>query len=92
MRRAADPIRYLNPRLMKFRLYQEAALAENVRGTKFRKGDLVRIVDEHQAGDGSVGYSVEIFNALGKTVEVLTLDARQLEKLRSNEILAVRES
>jgi hypothetical protein len=34
---------------------------------------------------------VEIFNALGKTVGVLTLEERQLEKLRADEILAVRE-
>ena len=76
---------------MKFRPYQEAALAENLPGTRFRKGDLVRIVDQHQAEDGTHGYSVEIFNALGKTVEVLTLEERQLEKLRSDEILAVRQ-
>ncbi len=77
---------------MKFRPYQEAALAVDLPGTRFRKGDLVRIVDEHKAEDGTRGYSVEIFNALGKTVEVLTLEERQLEKLRSDEILAVRAS
>jgi hypothetical protein len=77
---------------MKFRPYQEAALAEDLPGTRFRKGDLVRIVDEHRAQDGTRGYSVEIFNGLGKTVEVLTLEERQLEKLRSDEILAVRAS
>ena len=75
---------------MKFRAYQEAALAEDLPGSRFRKGDLVRIVDEHRAEDGACGYSVEIFNALGKTVEVLTLEEKQLEKLRSDEILAVR--
>ena len=52
----------------------------------------MRIVDEHKAEDGTRGYSVEIFNALGKTVEVLTLEERQLERLRSSEILAVRAS
>ena len=77
---------------MKFRPYQEAALAVDLPGTRFRKGDLVRIADEHKAEDGTRGYSVEIFNALGKTVEVLTLEERQLEKLRSDEILAVRAS
>jgi hypothetical protein len=76
---------------MKFKLYQEAALAEDLAGTRFRKGDLVRIVDEHRAEDGTCGYSVEIFNALGKTVGVLTLEERQLEKLRADESLAVRE-
>ena len=77
---------------MNFRAYQEAALAEDLPGTRFRKGGLVRIMDVHRAEDGACGYSVEIFNGLGKTVEVLTLEERQLEKLRSDEILAVRAS
>jgi hypothetical protein len=37
-----------------------------------------------------MGYSVEVFNALGDTLAVLTLPESHLEALRRDEILSVR--
>ena len=49
---------------MTFDLYTDAALARDLPEYSLRRGDLVKIVDAHTAGDGENGYSVEVFNAL----------------------------
>ena len=36
------------------------------------------------------GYSLEVFNALGETVAVVTVRESQIEPLRADELLAVR--
>jgi len=53
----------------------------------FRK---VTLVDELQAPDGEPGYAVEVFNALGETLDVHMLPATSLEPASEDEILCVR--
>ncbi len=55
-----------------------------------RKGDVVRLVDHHFAPDGTEGYSIEVFNTLGETIAVTSVDEADLEPLRADEVWAVR--
>jgi hypothetical protein len=55
-----------------------------------RRGNLVKVVDHHVAADGEEGYSIEAFNALGKTIAVTAVRASALGALRGDEVLSVR--
>ena len=77
---------------MKFPLYSRVAIAVDVPAERIRRGDVATIVEHHAApaaGD-EPGYSIEVFNAIGETLAVLTLPESKLETLRSDEILSVR--
>ena len=71
-------------------LYMDAALTCDVPEHGLRCGDVVKLVDEHTAPDGTRGFSVEVFNALGDTVRVLTVPAWSVEPLREDELFCVR--
>ena len=77
---------------MKFPLYSRVAFAVDVPAEGIRKGDIATVVDHHPAPSSGVpaGYSVEVFNAVGDTLAVLTLPESDLESLRGDEVLAVR--
>jgi hypothetical protein len=40
---------------------------------RLKRGDIVRIVDGHVSPDGTAGYSIEVFNAVGDTIAVTTV-------------------
>ena len=77
---------------MKFPLYSRVALAVDLPAEGIRRGDVATVVDEHAAPSPGAepGYSVEVFNAIGETLAVLTLPESHLEALRRDEILSVR--
>lgn len=77
---------------MKFPLYSRVALAVDVPAEGIRRGDVATIVEYHvaPAANIEVGYSVEVFNAIGETLAVLTLPESHLESLRRDEVLSVR--
>ncbi len=77
---------------MKFPLYSRVALAIDVPADGIRRGDLATVVEYHAspASGMEAGYSVEVFNAVGGTVAVLTVSESHLEVLRSDEVLSVR--
>lgn len=55
-----------------------------------RRGDVVRVVDNHPSANGEIGYSIEVFNALGDTIAVTTVPESTLEPLHKDEVLSVR--
>ena len=75
---------------MIFKEFQQVALAKDIPENNLRRGDLATIVEIHPANSGEVGYSIEIFNALGETIAVTTVPESALEELTANEILHVR--
>jgi hypothetical protein len=75
---------------MRFKEFQQVALAKDIPESNLRRGDLATIVDVHPANGGEVGYSIEVFNALGETIAVTTVPESVLEELTANEILHVR--
>ena len=75
---------------MRFKEFQQVALAKAIPENKLRRGDLATIVDIHPANGGEAGYSIEVFNALGETIAVTTVPESVLEELTANEVLHVR--
>ncbi len=77
---------------MKFALYSRVALAVDVPADGIRRGDVATIVEHHAspAAGTEPGYSVEVFNAVGETLAVLTLPESSFEALRRDEVLTVR--
>lgn len=75
---------------MKYRLYSDMALATDLPDLGLKQGDIVKLVDHHIAPDGKVGYSVEVFNALGDTVSVACVPESALKPFSSRDVLSVR--
>jgi hypothetical protein len=74
---------------MRFRQFQQVALTRDIPDKKLRRGDLATIVDVHPKNGGEVGYSIEIFNAIGDTIAVTVVPESLLEDLTANEVLHV---
>ncbi len=76
---------------MKFEMFSLVALKTDVLEDGLRRGDVATIVEYHHGRPGQEpGYSLEVFNAVGETVAVITLRESQIESLSSQEILHVR--
>lgn len=75
---------------MRFELYTDVALACDLPEHRLRRGDIVKLVEPHVAPDGTEGYSIEVFTALGTTLAVTTVPATALEALRQDEVLSAR--
>ena len=75
---------------MTFKLYQEVALAQDLPEEGLMCGDIATIVEHHPVENGEDGYSLEVFNAVGDTIAVITLPESALQPLVADEILHVR--
>lgn len=72
-------------------MFSRVALKIDVLEHGLRRGDLATIVEYHKGRLGQEpGYSLEVFNAVGETVAVITLRESQIESLSAKEILHVR--
>ncbi|MGB3495645.1 MAG: DUF4926 domain-containing protein [Elainellaceae cyanobacterium] len=76
---------------MQLELYQDVALTRDLPDYNLRAGDIATLVDlvEHPSG-GEQGCVLEIFNAIGESLTVITVPISAVEALRSDEILMVR--
>jgi hypothetical protein len=72
-------------------LYQEVALTRDLPDHHLRAGDIALLVDRvpHPAG-GEDGYVLEVFNAVGESIAVVTVPFSAVEALSADEILTVR--
>jgi hypothetical protein len=75
---------------MKYELFKEMVLLIDIPEKGLRKGDIATIVDHHPSKRSHDGYSLEVFNALGDTISVITVSEIDIEPLKENEILSVR--
>ena len=75
---------------MKFELFTRVALKEDLANYKLCRGDVATIVEHHPVKNGEDSYSLEVFNAVGETISVITVAESQIEPLMSNEVLHVR--
>jgi hypothetical protein len=64
------------------------ALTRDVPGHRLEKGDVARIIDYFEKPER--GYALEVFDALGKTIDVLSVPEHFLEPLHEGERLHVR--
>jgi hypothetical protein len=75
---------------MKYKLFEEIVLNKDIPGKNLKKGDIATIVEYHPVIDGEDGYSLEIFNALGDTIAVITVPESAIEPLTEHEVFSVR--
>jgi hypothetical protein len=78
---------------MRFDLYTEICFNQNIDEYSIQKGDIGTIVEYCPSNNKifSDGYSIEIFDAYGDTIKVVTVDESKLSLIRHNSVLSVRE-
>jgi hypothetical protein len=77
---------------MTYELFTRVALRADIPQHRLRKGDVATIVERHETPPGAEsGYSLEVFNALGDTLAVLTVGESQIEPLLHDEVLHVQQ-
>jgi hypothetical protein len=76
---------------MTVELYTDAVLTRDIPVHGLCAGDVVKVVDFHLAPGGGGGYSIEVFNTLGETIAVTSVNASDLEPLLADEIFSVRK-
>lgn len=76
---------------MTLELYKEVALTHDLPEHRLRAGDIATLVDfvPHPSG-GEDGCVLEVFNAVGESIAVVSVPQSAVESLRSDEILSVR--
>ncbi len=76
---------------MKPELYQEVALTQDIPDAGLRTGDVATLIDyvPHPTG-GEEGAVLEIFNAVGESIAVVTAPVSAICPLRSDQVPAVR--
>jgi len=76
---------------MRYELFTRVALKVDLPKHGLRSGDVATVVEHHPGRTGQEpGYSLEVFNAVGETVAVVTVHESQIERLTANELLHVR--
>ena len=76
---------------MKYELFTGVALATDLPKHQLHRGDVATIVESHPgAADLPAGYTLEVFNAVGDTIAVVTVRETQVEPLSAQEVLHVR--
>lgn len=76
---------------MGLELYQEVMLLIDVPDVGLRAGDVATLVDHapHPSG-GETGAILEVFNAIGDSIAVVTVPASAIAPLRADQVPAVR--
>jgi hypothetical protein len=71
-------------------LFEEVALAIDIPETQIQRGDVATIVEHHPVANGEDGYTLELFNALGDTIAVVTVPESAIHPLSAENILHIR--
>lgn len=72
-------------------LYSRISLNRDFSEYHLKRGDTATFIDTIPDPEGiEEGYILEIFNALGESINVVTVPKSAVAPLRSNEILTVR--
>jgi hypothetical protein len=75
---------------MKIDLFKRVALRIDIPEHGLRKGDVATIVEHLPGKNGDDGYALEVFNAIGETIAVITTPESAVEPLTADEIPSVR--
>ncbi len=71
-------------------LFQRVALRVDLPKHGLRKGDVATIVEHLPGKDREDGYVLEVFNAVGDTIAVITVPQSAVEPLAADVIPSVR--
>ena len=76
---------------MTYELYSQIALAEDIPEHGLRRGDVARVVETIPPESANpTSYVLEVFNALGESMNVIIAQANQIEPLQNDEYFSVR--
>jgi hypothetical protein len=75
---------------MTYQLFEEVVLLEDITAKGLKRGDVATIVEYHPVAKGEDGYTLEVFNALGDTIAVVTVAVSVIAPLTEDEIFTVR--
>lgn len=75
---------------MPYYLFEEVVLLKDISEKGLKKGDVATIVEHHPVAEGEDGYTLEVFNALGDTIAVITVSESAITPLTDKEIFSVR--
>jgi hypothetical protein len=76
---------------MAYELFTKVALKTDLPARRLRRGDVATIVEAHPGHPAQEpGYSIEVFNAVGETIAVITVRESQIEPLTNDEVLHAR--
>lgn len=76
---------------MTYELYSQIALAEDIPEHDLKRGDVARVVEKiPPASMEPRSYVLEVFNALGESMNVIIVKANQIEPLQNDEYFTVR--
>ncbi|MBM2814967.1 MAG: hypothetical protein HW421_1729 [Ignavibacteria bacterium] len=78
---------------MNYELYSRVAINSDIENTIFKKGDIGTIVEiiNNSVELIETGYCLEMFDALGNTIDVIVVSEQQLQALSEKNILHLRE-
>lgn len=65
---------------MNRKLFSEVVLTLDIPEKKLKKGNVATVVEHHPASNGENGYSLEVFDAVGNTIEIITLPESAIER------------
>ncbi|NEN90844.1 MAG: DUF4926 domain-containing protein [Okeania sp. SIO3H1] len=69
-------------------LYQRISLTKDFPEYNLKKGDIAMLIDiATHPEEGENGYVLEVFNAIGKSINVIIVPMSAVEPLKQNEIL-----
>jgi hypothetical protein len=76
---------------MNFELYQDIALIKDFPEYQLNQGDIATLIDfvPHPDG-GEIGCTLEIFNAVGDSIKIVTIPISAIKPLTSNDVLSIR--
>jgi len=78
---------------MNLELYQRVALTRDLPEHDLYKGDVATVVEHLPATEetnGEEGYALEVFNAIGETIDVVMVPSSAVKPLSEGEILQAR--
>ena len=76
---------------MKYELFNRIALKVDLPRYGLRAGDVATVIESHPGKTGQEpGYTLEVFNAVGDSIAVVTVRESEIEQLTSKELLHVR--
>jgi hypothetical protein len=74
----------------KYTFFEEVVLGRDIPERGLKKEDVAMVVEHHPAAGAEDGYSLEVFNALGDTIAVVTVPESLIESLKEDEVFSVR--
>ena len=76
---------------MKLELYQQVMVTRDIAAANLKQGDVATLIDyvphPHGSEEGAV---LELFNALGESIDVVTVPVSAIAALRADQMPAVR--